>query len=124
MGFYYGQATKSTDNANTNRGQAAVIQISVPQAALTANLKGDFTLTGKISGGEKPYSYTVTFDNPEVTATPAENIESKDGVINQKFTVTSNPELAGKPIGFKIEAKDKNDQKGSFDKGTLTVSKQ
>jgi len=121
MGFYYGQTAAAGGAANT-QGQGQTIQISAPQLNPPAPKVGtDFTLTTTLTGGEKPYTYTVTFSNPAaITGTPVVNAASADGTINHKFTVANTPALAGQPITYKIEVKDSKGATGIFEKGTFT----
>lgn len=107
MGFYYGQ----TANANPNKPSAEqpTIQISEPQLAPAPKLNTEFTLTATITGGEAPYNYIVTFDNPKaIKSPPSAETKSDDGKISQKFTVAEDGTLAGKPAGYEIKVTDKN----------------
>ena len=126
MGFYYGQAAaggaNNNTNTNTNNQQQAAqtLQISVPQANPAApKVNTDFTVTATVSGGEGPFIYTVTFDNPSAITNPAVDVTSDSANISRKFTLANTPALAGQQIGYTIKATDKNKKTGSV-KGTFT----
>lgn len=130
MGFYYGQAAATGGGANPpgqTAGQTAgqTIQISAPQLNPPAPKVGtDFTLTANVTGGEKPYTYSVTFTNPAaITGNPVVNQTSADGKISHKFTVANDPALADKPVGFTIQVKDSKGTNVLFDQGTFTPTK-
>jgi len=129
MGFYYGQAAagganaNANVNANTNANNQVVaqtLQISAPQANPTApKVNTDFTVTATISGGEGPFIYTVTFDNPSAITNPAVDVTSDTANISRKFTLANTPALAGQQIGYTIKATDKNKKTGTV-KGNVT----
>ena len=136
MGFYYGQAgaggaggnangnvnANANANANTQQQAAQGLQISAPQVNPAApRINTEFTVTANVSGGEGPFIYTVTFDNPNAITTPAQNVTSDTANINRKFTL-ANTAAAGQPIGFTINATDKNQKKGTSAKATFTPS--
>ena len=123
MGFYYGQTTAGGAGANANnQGQTAqTLQISAPRVnPATPKINTDFTVAADISGGEGPFTYTVTFDNANAITTPAVDVPSQSANISRKFTVANSPALAGQPIGFTIKATDKNKKTGTSEKGTFT----
>ena len=128
MGFYYGQTatgganTNGNANANTNTQQvvAQTLQISAPQANPAApKVNTDFTVTANISGGEGPFTYSVTFDNPSAVTNPAVDVTSDTANISRKFTVANLPALAGQQVGYTIKATDKNKKIGTV-KGSFT----
>lgn len=124
MGFYYGQATAGAGaNANTQSQTAQTLQISAPQVNPAApKINNEFTVTADISGGEGPFTYTVTFDNANAITTPAVDVPSQNANISRKFTIANTPALAGQPIGFTIKATDKNKKTGTSEKTTFTPS--
>ena len=126
MGFYYGQAAATGgQNPAAQAGQTTpqagqTIQVTAPQLTPPAPKVGtQLTMTGTISGGEKPYTFTVTFSNPAAITDNSPGT-SADGNITRKFTVANIPTLAGVPITYKIEVKDSKGATGLFDKGTFT----
>jgi len=122
MGFYYGQTTAGAGaNANNQSQTAQTLQISAPRVnPATPKINTDFTVAADISGGEGPFTYTVTFDNANAITTPALDVPSQSANISRKFTVANSPALAGQPIGFTIKATDKNKKTGTSEKGTFT----
>ena len=127
MGFYYGQTAAGAGgagaNANNQSQTAQTLQISAPRVnPATPKINTDFTLAADISGGEGPFTYTVTFDNANAVTTPAVEVPSQSANISRKFTVANSPDLAGQPIGFTIKATDKNKKTGTSEKGTFTPS--
>lgn len=124
MGFYYGQtATGAAANANNQSQTAQTLQISAPRAdPATPRINTDFTVTADISGGEGPFTYTVTFDNANAITTPAVDVPSESANISRKFTLANSPDLAAQPIGFTITATDKNKKTGTSERGTFTPS--
>jgi hypothetical protein len=123
MGFYYGQAA-ATGGPNPPGQAGQTIQIAAAQVTPPSPKVGtEFTLTANITGGEKPYTYSVTFSNPAaIVGNPVVNQQS-DGTISHKFTVASDPALADKPVGFTIQVKDSKGTNILFDKGTFTPTK-
>lgn len=128
MGFYYGQTaagganTNTNTNANNQQVVAQTLQISAPQANPAApKVNGDFTVSANISGGEGPFIYTVTFDNPSAITNPAVDVTSDTATISRKFTLANTPTLAGQQIGYTIKATDKNKKTGSV-RGTVTAT--
>jgi hypothetical protein len=122
-GFYYGQAA-ATGGPNPPGQAGQTIQIAAAQVTPPSPKVGtEFTLTANITGGEKPYTYSVTFSNPAaIVGNPVVNQQS-DGTISHKFTVASDPALADKPVGFTIQVKDSKGTNILFDKGTFTPTK-
>ena len=128
MGFYYGQTATGGANANTNANTnannqviAQTLQISAPQANPTApRLNTDFTVTATISGGEGPFTYSVTFDNPSAITNPAVDVNSDTANISRNFKLANLPALVGQQIGYTIKATDKNKKIGTSVKGTFT----
>jgi len=129
MGFYYGQAAATggpggPGGANPPGQAAQTIQIAAAQVTPPRPKVGnEFTLTANITGGEKPYTYAITFSDPAaIVGNPVVNQQS-DGTISHKFTVANDPALADKPIGFTIQVKDSKGTNILFDKGAFTPSK-
>lgn len=125
MGFYYGQTTAGGAGANANnQGQTAqTLQISTPRVnPATPKINTDFTVAADISGGEGPFTYTVTFDNANAITTPVVDVPSQSANISRKFTVANSPALVGQPIGFTIKVTDKNKKTGTSEKSTFTPS--
>lgn len=127
MGFYYGQAatgganTNTNTNANNQQVVAQTLQLSAPQANPAApKVNTDFTVTAIISGGEGPFTYSVTFDNPSAITNPAVDVTSDTANISRNFRLANIPTLAGQQIGYTIKATDKNKKTGTSVKGTFT----
>ncbi len=119
MGFYYGQTAAAGGPTNTPGQTGQTIQISAPQLTPPPRVGAEFTMTANITGGEKPYTYTVTFSNPAaITGNPSVPPQT-DGTISQKFGIagTAPPNQA---ITYKIDVTDKNGLKGTIDKQTFT----
>lgn len=114
MGFYYGQAAAAKTEP-TIQVLATELKPTSPQVG------ANFTLTGTITGGEKPYKYIVEFDNPAAVKNSLTTLtESADGKISQTFTVADDPKLAGQSVGYQIKVTDKNGLTGTSGKGAFT----
>lgn len=118
MGFYYGQAASKGGATNQNTNGAQTQQQTVQIAAPTLNppapqVGRDFTLNTTLSGGEKPYKYTVTFTPPEAVTEAAKEATSEDGKITRKFTLATNPDLTKAPVTYKIDVKDSKGATGT-----------
>ncbi len=118
VGFYYGQSAAT--GGQTRPGQT--LQISAAQLNNpTPNLGTEITLTATITGGTAPYKYTVTFDPANAIQNPPTfPADSADGNINQKFTLSSERDLGGKPVTYKITAEDSKGVTGLYDEGNFT----
>ena len=94
-GFYFG--TKATSEAvrqsasgeaKTEASKLSEVKIANTKVDRESIQPGDkFRITAKISGGEPPYNYTVSF-KPEIMG--ALKKESKDGEIDEEITVPQN----------------------------------
>ena len=123
MGFYYGQASGAAQSTNGSTQQSAqVISITVPELKPAPKSNSEFTLTANITGGTRPYTYSVVFDKPETISTPATNVVSEDGVIVRKFTVAPNPEFKDQEVRYRIEVVDQKQATGVFDKGSFKIA--
>ena len=112
MGFYYGQAAAPKTEPT--------IQVLATELKPAPQVSAPFTLTGTITGGEKPYKYIVEFDDPAAIKNSLTTLtDSVDGKINQTFTVADDPKLAGKSVGYQIKVTDKNGVTGTSGKGTF-----
>ena len=113
MGFYFGQAAAPKTEPT--------IQVLATELKPAPQVNADFTMTGTITGGEKPYKYIVEFDDPAAVKNSLTTLtESVDGKINQTFTVADDANLANKSVGYQIKVTDKNGVTGASGKGSFT----
>ena len=100
VGFYYG-ASKTAEAGGANNGANSKTAISIEEPKLTRGSDGALTLTANITGGTKPYQYSVKFE-PNTIA-PVDN--KTDGKISAPITL---PSPAPKEITVIIQGKDTN----------------
>jgi heme/copper-type cytochrome/quinol oxidase subunit 2 len=113
VGFYYG--------ASVSNGDAPP---EVEMAAVAISPKevepgGEVTIATRVTGGEEPYTYSITFnppaDMPEIEDEPA----LEGGYLVQRVTIPAQGITPGTEIAFKITATDNdghqvvNDEEGS-----------
>jgi hypothetical protein len=110
VGFYYGAtAAKPAEPGGANNANNRPA-ISVEAPKLTRGSDGALTLTANLTGGTKPYQYSVKF-SPE-TIGPIDNKQT-DGQISAPVTL---PSPAPKEITVFIQGKDQNGGEFSFNK--------
>lgn len=92
MGFYFGSATTGTANL-------ALLSTSLTPPSVAAGESA--TLASQISGGSKPYKYSIVFTDPTGAVTPAQlktmNVaatDSADGKIEKKIAVPADAKSA------------------------------
>ena len=107
VGFYYGASTaKSSETAGSNNRPA----ISVEAPKVNRASDGTLTLTANITGGTKPYQYSVKFTPDTIKA--VENQET-EGQISLPVAA---PSPAPADIIVVIQGKDKNGTEFTFNK--------
>ena len=101
VGFYFGQATPPAGQAGAaNAGQAQELRIANVNLtpAEVAAAGGSVTVTGTVTGGRGPYTYSITF-----TGLPKPVTGTTDGKIEQAVTV---PAGAKTPLTIQLEVAD------------------
>jgi hypothetical protein len=108
VGFYYGATTTKVSGATGGASNTATVTVETPK--LTRGTDGALTLTANITGGTKPYQFSVKF-SPD-TIGPVENKQT-DGQITAPVAL---PNPAPKEISVMIEGKDANGTPLGFNK--------
>jgi hypothetical protein len=109
VGFYYGATAKPSGPAGGSGGNNPAA-ISIEEPKLNRGTDGALTLSANITGGTKPYNYSVTF-SPE-TIPPIQNKQS-EGPITSRIELPNRPPTA---ITVMIQGTDKNGADFAFNK--------
>ena len=116
IGFYYGSS--EPQHGSSAKETVQELKVSAPQFIPNKTEPGkNLTLITRVDGGEGPYEYIITFNNP---ITLGKNVVSSvqdkttDGWIRQTFGTPSKINK-GKSLTYEIKVTDKKGVKSSYD---------
>jgi hypothetical protein len=118
VGFYFGS---STDVKPTSPMSEQVLTIAPANISNLQPKKGEnFTISSFVSGGKAPYTYSITFDPPVLSA--IKDAKSADGIIKQEILVPDTL-AADSDIKYEIIVKDNDNKTAIYNKdGALKIS--